>query len=293
MPLLFSFFINDISSVTSTLKIRLFADDIQAYSPCYEDSLPSFVHNVNEDLFNINNWCLNNSLIINGNKTQLITFTEFHYSNQIFLNGVILQPVDTAKCLRFYIDRKLSWEFHINTIIKKINFLIRTLYHSNLYFPRHIRSNVAHSILMSQLTYGIEIFAGTNASNLNNLQICLNNIVRYVYKVSRRDHISEFVSDFLGCSFKKFISFRCIFLLYKILYFKQPNYLFQKFNFSRSTRVRNLIIPYFRTNIMANSFLVRVIVLWNQYVPSSFRNIPIHPFKFRRKFKEFFYLSAD
>lgn len=118
------------------------------------------------------------------------------------MNNIYFNISKKVKCLGFVIDSRLSWDNHINEVIRRTNFSIRSLNHCNLYFPLAVRKKVAHALLISKLVYGIEIFSRTSSSNLNKLNVCFNNIIRYVFKLSRRNHVSFYFFNFLGCSFE-------------------------------------------------------------------------------------------
>lgn len=73
-PLLFSIFINDLSMVTSFIKLRFYADDIQTVCSCNSGDISSFFENVNKDLNSMFLWCINNGLVMNSSKTRVINF---------------------------------------------------------------------------------------------------------------------------------------------------------------------------------------------------------------------------
>lgn len=292
-PLLFLIFINDISSITETLKLSLFADDIQAVAACKLDDISNFSELVNLDLKRIFEWCLNNGLILNEKKTQVINFTSSipssNFNNLFWLNDHSLILSELVTSLGFVIDRKLSWEHHVNLIIRRVNFGLRTLNHCSLSFPLHIRKKLAFALLVSQISYGLEVYSGTTNYVLDKLKGCLNNVVRFVYKIPWNGHISQPVVDFLGCSFKDFISFRCLNLLYKTLFYEEPNYLQLRFKIGSNHR-NELIYPRCNYAIMINSFSMRAAELWNKYLPvnNDYRKLKILPHIFKKQSITFF-----
>lgn len=114
--------------------------------------------------------------------------------------------------------------------------------------------------------------------------MCFNNIVRYVYKVPRREHISNYVKDFIGCTFEKYIQIRNLVLMYKIIYFESaPSYLKRRFNTSSSARLNNLVLPNHKKVIMKKSFVVRVVSQWNNLSPRTLKNFQNSPIYLKKK----------
>lgn len=293
-PLLFLIFINDLADVPKTFHFSFFADDIQAVVSCKHSDLQNCINLVNSDLNSLSEWCLNNGLIINERKTQLINFSSHtpcnFYNDLFFLNGFGLKSVDEVKCLGFVIDRKLSWENHINLIVRRVNLGIRTLNHCNFIFPLAIRKKLALALLVCHVSYGIEITSGATLTVLHKLKVCMNNITRFVFKIPWREHISHHVIELLGCSFFDFIKSRCLLLLYKTIYFEQPKYLKSNIKFGRSQlKINDIILPVCRYEIMMKSFNMRAALLWNCHVPNEilYRTFRLKPNKFKNKIASF------
>lgn len=223
-------------------------------------------------------------MILNPSKTTAICFSSAtidSFDNRIFLDGSEIPFVDKIKCLGFTLNKFLNWDDHINVLIRNVNFYIMRLNSLSYHIPVSIKKIMANAILVSRFLCGIEVFSGTSASNMNKLRICFNNVVRFVYGVRRFEHISSYVKDFIGCSFDNFVAIRMLFLLYKVIYYGVPHYLLCRFNFLPSQRLLNLDIPRFSREIMRQSFTVRAVSLYNQFVPRDLRNFskPPHIFK--------------
>ena len=78
--------------------------------------------NVNNELENIVDWMRSNKLSLNFTKTEflLITKAKRKKSFEIKINGHAIQPSSYAKYLGVYIDEKLTWKKHVNTVCSKI-----------------------------------------------------------------------------------------------------------------------------------------------------------------------------
>ncbi|KNC28047.1 hypothetical protein FF38_06830 [Lucilia cuprina] len=78
------------------------------------------------------------------------------------------------------------------TIYCRIWFIIRRIYSVNMYLPMHIRYKLAHSLMMPLILYALEVFSGTCSRQLDKVKRLVNSIVRFVYGVRRREHISGY-----------------------------------------------------------------------------------------------------
>lgn len=68
-PILFSMYINDLPGVLKYCKIHPFADDVQIYYDCQDDSAASISIKINEDLARVQEWSSMNCLSLNIIKT--------------------------------------------------------------------------------------------------------------------------------------------------------------------------------------------------------------------------------
>lgn len=284
-PLLFSIFVNDLPTYTNSSISFLFADDFQLLFSCSKPNIDNCINKMNEDIFQVSAWAEDNNMILNPLKTTAICFSNINsdsFDNKIFLNGHAIKFTDKIKCLGFIIDKYLKWDDHINILIRNINFHIRQLKNMNCYIPINVKKMVANGILVSRFLCGLEVFSGTSVANLNKLKICFNNIVRFVFRIPRFDHISRFVKHFIGCSFEEFVNLRILSYLYKINFFRDPTYLMSRFKKLPSTRLQNYELPTFRKQIMGKSFTVRAISLWNQ-LNVDLKRLNCHPHVFKHK----------
>ena len=149
--------------------------------------------------------------------------------------------------------------------------------------PLYVRKQLAHVALMPILLYGLEIYSGATDSNINRLKKYFNRIIRYVYKLKPRDHVSAHVIDFLGCPFEDFLKLKIMMLFYKVFQNASPNYLISRFDFGRSSRSHTLLCPHYNSLIMQRSFVVRVFRIWNYVLPYTDRHFACSIREFKNK----------
>ena len=169
-PLLFLLYINDFRLCLSETSSGHFADDTFIL---YNSMKPKTIETiVNTELKQVVKWLRLNRLSLNAGKTELIFFHSMrrtlNYDNlSIKLNGVKLTPVDHVKYLGMYIDKYLSWDFHIHELSKKLsraNGILSKVRHNA---PSETCLQVYYAIFFSHLTYGCNVWGLTTQENLN------------------------------------------------------------------------------------------------------------------------------
>ena len=102
----------------------MFADDTSIFHS--NKNYKKLEDEINTSLDNITNWLKANKLMINVKKSNLIVFKVGNSQSaretiNIYIENQILEPKDTAKYLGVYIDKRLSWDRHIEHIRSKLN----------------------------------------------------------------------------------------------------------------------------------------------------------------------------
>ena len=120
-PLLFLIYINDLPNCINTeTKVRLFADDCIMYRTIKTKKDSEILQ---KDLDELQKWEANWSMSFHTEKCQLLRVTK--KKKQIITNYLIhgknLTQTNNAKYLGVTINDKLSWNPHIDEVIKKSN----------------------------------------------------------------------------------------------------------------------------------------------------------------------------
>ena len=122
-PLLFLIYINDLSVAVKHSTVHHFADDTNLLF--VHRSLISLCKKVNHDLKGITDWLNANRISLNANKTEFVIFRsprkKIDCEVKLKLNGKRLFPSRYIKYLGVLVDEHLSWNYHINDLVKKLN----------------------------------------------------------------------------------------------------------------------------------------------------------------------------
>lgn len=264
-PLLFMIYINDLIETCNGVSCKpfVYADDVQFV--CYSDAefLDVLEEGVNYVIREVVTWAYDNGFCVNPVKTKVMGFGFETNDINIIINGVRVIFVDKIKCLGVVIDNLLNFSPHINYLSSRVSFILKRLYSLNIYLPCAVRRRVAMAVLMPHILYGIEVFSGAGNYVLERFRVIFNRIIRYVFGLRIRDHVTQHTLNFLRTSFENFIAIRTLLFFYKCIVNGNPDYIVDNFNFSRSTRNPQIIFPIRRLNTFGKSYQIRVSKIWN------------------------------
>lgn len=291
-PLLFILYINDLPVCTNSefCKTLIFADDVFLLFNSNRIAADVFETNINLTLNLILEWTSDNHLSVNPLKTKAIMFgpsNRFYLDMNISMGNTVIEFVDHHRCLGVVLDSKLSFKNHIDALSGRIWGSLRKMYSSNIFLPFKVKRRMAHALLMSQVIYGLEVTSGTTGTILTRLKYIVNAIVRFVYNVRRRDHISGHVKRFLGFSFENFVKYRNLLLFHRIVKSGRPLAICDAFSFSRSVRNPQILIDRIQMSMYEKSYLVRIARCWNR-LPYELRIFSHSNNVFRVKLFKFF-----
>jgi len=188
-PLLFSIMINDLPTVcTAANKIIIYADDSNMIIS--ETIKENLVARSREAVNEMHKWCLNNGIILNINKTQLMQFLPANLSAQesmlVQINGKSIKQINTTKFLGLNIDHKLRWNVHTEYLEAKLSslcYLIKTIRPT---VTDRVVQLMYYALVQSVLAYGIIFWA--LAAETSQLMILQKKILRIMEGANTRAH---------------------------------------------------------------------------------------------------------
>ena len=263
---------NDIYRKIQFCKCYTYADDILLLLDDGGLGVNYLANNMNRDLQHIVNWSIENFLSLNPSKCKAMNFSHNSFLPLIRMDNELITFVGYQKILGIYLDTRLDFGYHVNSIISKISFILRRLYNLGIFLPLNVRKRTALALCLPIFMYGLEIYSGTSQHYITKLRRCFNRIVRFIHGLKYRQHVSAYVINVLGLDFQSFIDLRNIIQFYKIVKYGKPIYILQKFSFGRSSRTNILICPVHSSLFMTRSFIVRVSRLWNSVLPYEIRH---------------------
>ena len=151
-PLLFNIFINDIFLFLQETDICNFADDNTLYVS--DKTIDKVIIRLKTDIFKIDEWFSNNSLVANPSKFQLM-FLGVDDSKDLFINIHNSKIIATEKVelLGVSIDNKLSFSNHINNLCKTANNKLCAIIRLRKYLSTSQTKLLINSYVLSYFSY--------------------------------------------------------------------------------------------------------------------------------------------
>ena len=199
-PLLFLIFMNDIFNLKLNGSLQLYADDSSITYICNDiDTLRS---QIEEDLLKICEWFKNNLLVLHGDKTKFLSFnsnrSEFDNLGNLFLNGAKIEKVNEFRYLGLIIDSNLTWNSHIDHVIKKVKPYIGVFKRIAYICNDHVKKLLYYSFFHSHIMYLITVWSGTSNQNIKKIKTLQNKCIRNLFlnkyrqgKLNTRDLYKE------------------------------------------------------------------------------------------------------
>jgi Reverse transcriptase (RNA-dependent DNA polymerase) len=198
-PILFLTLINDLPIYCSSSTCRdilvfvlhmiLFADDTSIILSCPFSTLTK--ETINKIVQIICLWFQANKLFLNEDKTQLLDFkikkTANPSQNSISINTKVVNPGDNCNFLGLGIDRQLNWQFHIESMCKRLN--------SNIYALRILSSLSSGETLRTAyfanfhaiMSYGILSWGTAAKYQLKRVLTLQKRAIRIIANIKYRD----------------------------------------------------------------------------------------------------------
>ena len=160
-PLLFTIYINDISTVIKHSRYHLYADDLQCYISARPDSINDAINKLNEDLHCITQWTKKFDLKLNPEKTQAIIMGHKRLLSSINecevcpvkVNSTEIHYSSVVKNLGVYMDKHLDWSKQVASTCKKVFSIIHTLQHAKIFLSTSLRKTKVQTLVVSHFDY--------------------------------------------------------------------------------------------------------------------------------------------
>lgn len=256
-PLLFILFINDIIENLGNYP-TLFADDTSVSISA--NNLSELSLKLNDCVYNMQKYCLDNGLVLNNSKSAFIQFCtkELEQSLLLKINGKSVKVSSEEKFLGVFIDPKLTWHTHIGVISNKLA--------SCCYVIRNLRRTVNTGILktyyfgcvQSILNYGIICWG--NSTHINEILLLQKRIIRLLSFANYRDSCRPLFKS------HKILTVISLYIYNCLIYVRKNINMFTKVGDITHHFLRNpdkLTIPKHKSSLFAKGPNVMPVKLYN------------------------------
>ena len=270
-PTLFLLYINDLPDyIVNGSSVRLFADDCVLYRRI---NRPEDAILLQEDLEALQEWEKDWLMEFHPQKCQILHITNKRQPirQPYKIHGHILEEVESAKYLGVNIHNKLSWNTHINQVVKKANntraFLQRNIYQC----PRKTKELCYKTLVRPQMEYASIIWDPHTANYTQSLEMVQRRAARFVTgDFYRTSSVNNMLHQLQWPTLQERRAENKVIMMFRIvnnLVAIPTECLIPTAATVRGHNHRYLV-PYARTDTYQRSFFPDTIRLWNN-LPSS------------------------
>ena len=229
-PILFLIYINSIVNVIMFCKRGIFADDLQIYLQTSVNDIHESLKKVSADANAVINWARGNGLTPNLMKTKAIIFGSDHYlkilnSLQIYsinIDGSYVPFEQTVKNLGVTLSNNLSWQAHVNSLVRKVNgSLFRLRYHSDI-LSIELRKTLVQALIIPIVDYCCILMSDITKELDTKIQILINHTIRYIYKLRRDANITQYRLRLSWLDVKSRRDYFITIYFYKLMFIYNP-----------------------------------------------------------------------
>ena len=257
----------------------------------------------------ISEYMSQNKLILNSDKTHLLIMSSSR-KHQRFGNfeitldtgNEIIEPKSEEKLLGGIVSNNLLWNNHIRDGQKSLSSIltlrINALRKVSWYCSFKIRKQIANGIVLSHITYLVQLYGGCSEYLLSGLQVLQNRAARIVTGLGWYTATETLLLQCGWLSIRQMVDYHSLLLLFKTKSSAKPRYIFSKISqiFPRETRLSTTggirDIRGFKTSLAKKSFLPRTIQIWNEQLPAEIRTEK-RISKFKEKLKKWVKENID
>ena len=261
------------------LQFILFADDTSVFMS--SNNLTDLVKIFNDELIKLNDWLINNRLVLNTNKTQFMLFTKKKTETEdvtIKFNNQVISRVSTVKFLGVNIDDKLTWHEHIGVVCNRVAKCVGILYRLK-HFPRNILIMIYYALIISHINYCNITWSYCTDYFMTRLFVLQKKAVRIIANASFNAHTLPIFSELHLLNVYDISNLNTAIFMFMCSKRLLPPVMLSKFSLNNSVHnhnTRNSVnyhLPKVRTNTSKNTIFFKGPILWN-HLPNTVKNAP-------------------
>ena len=164
-PLFFILYINDAQAAIKRAGIQLYADDTVLYAA--DQNIRTATDNLQKALDQFTDWCGENKLTLNANKTKQMVFGTRNMVKkaknvQLPVRCLPLQTVPTYKYLGRSLDSALTLNYHVKNVSNMISYKAILLGKIRKFLTEKVALKIYKSMILPYFDYGDVIYNNTN-----------------------------------------------------------------------------------------------------------------------------------
>ena len=165
---------------------------------------------------------------VNTDKTEFLLLYPPSLEKDVITQGVILdgQPIrfsNSVLNVGVWIDKHLSMDTHINTVVAHCYKLLRDIGRIKRFLSQSQIEQILHAVISHRLDYCNSLFICTSKENIVKLQKVQNYAARLISGKRKRDSVSETLKELHWLRVEERIAFKIILLIHKVINGKCSN----------------------------------------------------------------------
>lgn len=182
-PLLFLIYINGLLDLKLNGIMILFADDaVLIHSHTDINTLNT---KIQEDLNKISTWLSANKLTLNASKSKFMIIKGQQIPNaqfQLKINNAPIDRVNSFRYLGINLTDSLKWDFHIDSICRKIYGIASIMKRMGNKINQSTRISIYYSMINSHLSYLSPVWSSSaSVRDMDKLQVAQNIAIRKIF----------------------------------------------------------------------------------------------------------------
>ena len=222
-------------------------------------------------------WFSQNSLKINPTKTDfMLVHTRQRRTVGTFsidFGSSTVQPSQSVKILGVTMDKNLSWESHVSTVVKRCYACICGLSKFSNKLTKNVKKSLFEALVFPHLQYCLTVWGSCSSTQRYRIQKIINHCARIVNGARRYDHATPLLAELEWRRFEALLDQRDLAAVHRILHSaRSPACLKKRVIYrsavstraTRGTTVEQLELPRVRTEVARRSFAFRAVSKWNR-----------------------------
>jgi hypothetical protein len=266
---LFNAFTSDIQYIKLNGKLSLFADDSNIVNSAKSNSLLKTV--VEQDLTTFANWCNDNELCLNWDKTMILLTGKFPYSIDFNLHNSScsdhnnclcpqIRIVKQCKYLGIILDSSLTFQFHVDALAIKLRRAIAALYKLSYLNRYDISLQFFYACFQSHIDYCSSVWGNLTTARCNKLLILQKHALRIIYQKSRTSPSKPLFCLSKVLPFTQRFLYRVCLFVFKMMMRRE---IINNDNASRHHITGKLLLPVQHCRMFTRSMSVLAIRIYN------------------------------
>jgi hypothetical protein len=281
-PTLFVIYINDLTArIAPNTKLKLFADDFKLYRVVNNDTDQK---DLQESIIRASDWSIENKMKFSVKKTIHLKIGKIKNNFTYELNGETISSSETVRDLGITVDSKLSFEPHINKIVKAANFRQYNLFRI---LPKKLNPELKilayKTYVRPILEYATEVYNPYKISLKKRMEKPQRTFTKKVIKISNEkvdyaDRLKICALDTLELRRSRTDLLTAFKIIHKLYDLPSSNFFTQTIRPSRK-QPNSLFMPHLpKIKKAQNFFSYRILNKWNN-LPKNVAKLDLHDIK--------------